>query len=159
MGPWSRRRGVPAPGGIPDRVAHTAIAVMGGMVAWGAVDGARTGGRSRFYQTLVLAYGLHGFSHLGSSVVFRGYSPGVLTVPITVFPYWWWASRELERAGVRRPARELLPQAGGLFAGALVACFGAAFALDGALRARARARERARRSRHAHGRQMCPGSL
>lgn len=121
-GPWARARGVP----LSDAVAHRAIVVMGVLVAGAAVDGARTGGRSPWFQSALLAYGLHGFSHLAMAARSGGYAPGVATTPIAVLPFWIWASSRLARAGVRRPARELLPRAGALAVGGLAASYGVA---------------------------------
>lgn len=121
-GPWARERGLP----VSDEVAHTAIGVMGVVVAAAAADGARTGGRSAWYQTALLAYGLHGFSHLALAARFGGYAPGVATTPIAVLPFWWWASSRLARAGVRRPAAGLLPGAAAMFVGGVAGSYGIA---------------------------------
>lgn len=127
-GPWARARGVP----ISDALARRAIGVMGLLVAGAAVDGARTGGRSPVFQSALLAYGLHGFSHLAMAARFGGYAPGVATTPIVVLPFWIWASSRLARAGVRRPARGLLPRAGVFAVGGLAASYGVAVLASGA---------------------------
>ncbi|MFD9827661.1 HXXEE domain-containing protein [Tsukamurella tyrosinosolvens] len=121
-GPWARERGLP----VSDELAHTAIGVMGVVVGTAAMDGLRTGGRSAWYQTALLAYGLHGFSHLALAARFGGYAPGVATTPITVLPFWWWASSRLARVGVRRPAAGLLPGAAAMFVGGVVGSYGIA---------------------------------
>lgn len=126
IGPWARERGLP----VSDGLARTAIVVMGGIVAAAAVDGARSGGRSALYQAALLGFGAHGFTHLATSAAVRGYSPGVATVPVTVLPFWLWASRELSRAGVRRPARELGGAAAGTVAGAMALSYGVAALLQ-----------------------------
>ncbi|KXO99162.1 hypothetical protein AXK61_17980 [Tsukamurella pseudospumae] len=120
--PWARARGIP----MSDRMARTAIAVMGVLVAGAAIDGARTNGRSTLYQSVLLAYGLHGFTHAANSIGVRGYSPGVATVPVAVVPFWLWASSRLERAGIRRPGRELAPHAAAALVGGLGVSYGAA---------------------------------
>ncbi|CAM3689671.1 HXXEE domain-containing protein [Tsukamurella ocularis] len=143
-GPWARERGLP----ISDELAHTAIGVMGVAVAAAAVDGLRTGGRSGWYQTTLLAYGLHGFSHLALAARFGGYAPGVATTPVTVLPFWWWASSRLARAGVRRPAAGLLPGAAAMFVGSIAGSYGiAALVRRGPLGRRGRGGRRAPRDR------------
>lgn len=122
IGPWARQHGLP----VSDSLARTAIGVMGIVVGAAALDGVRTGGRSATYQTALLAYGLHGFTHLAGSVAVRGYSPGVATVPVAVLPFWFWASRRLEGAGIRRSSRALLPRAAAVLGGSLAAAYGAA---------------------------------
>ncbi|GAB3708683.1 HXXEE domain-containing protein [Mariniluteicoccus flavus] len=78
---------------IPTRHQRVAIVVMGGLVGVAAVDGARTGGRSRLFRVAVEAYGLHGLGHLAASAATGGYTPGVITTPLTVLPYAWWARK------------------------------------------------------------------
>lgn len=80
--------------------AATAIGIMGGVVAAASAAGARTGGRSGFYQTVLAGFGLHALTHVGQSVVARGYTPGVVTAPLVVAPFSWWAWSRLRRAGV-----------------------------------------------------------
>ena len=106
VGPWSRARmrdghAASGPtarlpwvgGGVSDRHQHVAIAAMGILVAAAAADGVRTQGCSSFFRSAVAAYGLHGFGHVGASVATRGYTPGVVTTPLTVLPYAAWAMR------------------------------------------------------------------
>lgn len=126
-GPWARDHGIP----VSDRLARRAIGVMGVLMAGVAADGVRTGGRSPWFQSALLAYGLHGFSHLAMAARFGGYAPGAATTPIVVLPFWIWASSRLARAGVRRPARESLPRAGALAVGGLAASYGVAFLASG----------------------------
>ncbi|MGW5311287.1 HXXEE domain-containing protein [Nocardia thailandica] len=111
MAPWSRRvaadpdRAAAGPvwlrRPVSDEHAHTAIALMGGLVTAAAAAGAATGGRSRFFQAALVGFGAHGFGHLALSAAHRGYTPGVATAPTVVIPYALWAWRELGRAGVR----------------------------------------------------------
>ncbi|KXP06483.1 hypothetical protein AXK60_10370 [Tsukamurella pseudospumae] len=129
-GSWARARGIP----MSDAMARTAIAVMGVLVAGAAIDGARTNGRSTLYQSVLLAYGLHGFTHAANSVVVHGYSPGVATVPVTVLPFWLWASSRLDRAGVRRSARDLAPHAVAALVGGLGFSYGVTALLRKSLR-------------------------
>lgn len=115
MGPWMRSRGL----NISDRQVHIAIATMGASVLLATIDGVRTRGSSRLYQSALLAYGLHGFSHVGTSLAVRGYSPGAATTPAAVLGFWMVASRRLAVHGVRRPALELIPGAVALLSGSL----------------------------------------
>ncbi len=95
---------------VPDRVwdlmrvtpaqAAIAIGAVGVVVAAAAADGARTGGRSRFYQAALLGFGLHTGSHVAQSAITGGYTPGVVTAPIVAAPFSIWAVRRLRRAGV-----------------------------------------------------------
>ncbi|NNG18192.1 HXXEE domain-containing protein [Naumannella sp. ID2617S] len=91
----------------PDQTHVTvAIAAVGVTVAAAAVAGVRSGGRSQFFQDSLWAFGMHGFGHLGQAGLTRGYTTGVVTAPTVVIPFWWWATRTLERAGVpQRPRR------------------------------------------------------
>ncbi|MFI6702766.1 HXXEE domain-containing protein [Streptomyces sp. NPDC050509] len=95
---------------VPERVwsairvtpghAATAIGLMGLVVGTAAADGARTGGKSPFFQTVLAGFGLHAATHLAQSAALRGYTPGVVTAPLVVAPFSLWAWRELRRAGV-----------------------------------------------------------
>jgi len=97
----------------PDQ-AHTAVAIalMGGLVAAASAAGARTDGRSPFFQAALLGFGAHAVvPHLAGALVTGGYTPGLATTPTVVVPFAWWAHRQLCRAGVeqaRLPAAALL---------------------------------------------------
>lgn len=80
----------------------TAIGLMGLVVAAAAADGARTGGRSAFYQTVLAGFGLHAATHVAMSAAQRGYTPGVVTAPLVVAPFSLWAWRTLRRRGILR---------------------------------------------------------
>ncbi|MFC8534985.1 HXXEE domain-containing protein [Streptomyces sp. NPDC057249] len=95
---------------VPDRVwdraelsqreVNTAIGLMGVLIAAAAADGARTGGRSAFFRTVLTGFGLHGVVHLAQSAAYGGYTPGVATSPTVVIPYSLWALRRLRAAGI-----------------------------------------------------------
>ncbi|NJP99012.1 HXXEE domain-containing protein [Streptomyces zingiberis] len=95
---------------VPERVwatmsvtpghAATAIGLMGLVVGAASADGARTGGRSPFFQTVLAGFGLHAVSHVAQSAALGRYTPGVVTAPLVVAPFSLWAWRELRRAGV-----------------------------------------------------------
>ncbi|GGQ29501.1 HXXEE domain-containing protein [Streptomyces roseolilacinus] len=102
--------------GVPDRVWEAAAAVderefavavgaMGVIVAAASAAGARTGGRSGFYQGALTGFGLHGLVHMAQAAAVRGYTPGSVTSPLIVVPFTLWARGRLRRAGVLRPAR------------------------------------------------------
>jgi hypothetical protein len=77
-----------------------AVALMGVLVAAAAADGARTGGRSGFYQGALAAFGAHAAGHVGSALLTGGYTPGLATAPTVVVPFTWWARRALRSAGI-----------------------------------------------------------
>jgi hypothetical protein len=111
---------VPAPvrqRGLTQRYLATGISAVGLLIAAASARGYRTRGRSTFYQNTLLGFGLHGLGHISASLVARGYTSGVATAPTVVVPYWLWATRALEQAGV--PNRRILPAAIALVAGAL----------------------------------------
>jgi hypothetical protein len=89
-------------GGISDVQAHSGIAAMGAVILAASAMGVKSRGRSGFFQTAFLAFGLHSLTHLGASALFRGYTPGTITAPIVVLPYWLWGWRKLNVAGVLR---------------------------------------------------------
>ncbi len=82
-----------------------AVGAMGTIVAAAAVAGARSGGRSGFYQAALNGFGLHGLVHLAQAAAVRGYTPGSATSPLLVVPFTLWARGRLRRAGVLRPTR------------------------------------------------------
>jgi hypothetical protein len=103
--------------GLTHRNVAAGISVVGLVIAAATVRGYRTRGRSSFYQNALLAFGVHGLGHMGVSLLARGYTSGVATAPTVVVPFWLWATRALEQAGV--PNRRSLPAALALFAGSL----------------------------------------
>ncbi|NJC72489.1 HXXEE domain-containing protein [Planosporangium thailandense] len=117
---------------VPDRVwdrlrvnpaqARFAVGAMGAIVAAAAARGARTGGRSRFYQATLAGFGLHSVTHIAQAATLRGYTPGAATAPLVVAPFSVWAWRQLGRAGVRGPARTAAVSAAALLPVATVAC-------------------------------------
>ena len=89
--------------GLPQRHIAIGMSTMGLLMATASADGYRTGGRSAFYQTVLLGFGLHGIGHLGMAVAMRGYAAGVVTSPTVVIPFWLGATRYLNAHDV--PAR------------------------------------------------------
>lgn len=118
----------------------TAIGLMGGLVAAASAAGARTGGRSGLYQTVLVGFGMHAVSHVAQSVVLRRYTPGLVTAPLVVAPFSLLAVRALRDRGIE------LEQGPGSFAWlpvALGGVHGAAFLLRRAARSvRSRRRDK-----------------
>jgi hypothetical protein len=105
--------------GFTNRCVATGVAAVGLVVAAAAVRGYRTQGRSAFYQNALLGFGLHGLGHVGVSLLTDSYFSGVATSPIVVLPFWLWATRALNQAGV--PNRRSVPAAIALAAGSIAA--------------------------------------
>ncbi|WP_084154871.1 HXXEE domain-containing protein [Agrococcus lahaulensis] len=102
------RRGLAAVGRLVRRSraeVWTAIGLVCVPFAIAAAEGARTAGRSALYQGALLGYGLHAITHVGSSIAWRGYTPGVATAPVLVAGFSIAAAGELLRRRVPlRPA-------------------------------------------------------
>jgi len=65
-------------------------------------------GDLRLFQAALAAISAHSLSHVGASALFRGYTPGVATVPTVIVPYSLWAWSRLHRAGVVRDREDVL---------------------------------------------------
>lgn len=104
--------------GLTQRYVATGVTTVGALVAAAGARGYCTRGRSALYQNVLLAFGVHGLGHLGASLLARGYTSGVATAPTVVVPFWLWATRALQQAGV--PNRRRLPAAIALFVASLV---------------------------------------
>jgi hypothetical protein len=88
------------------------MAVAVGVVGCGVGLATRSGARHLdgdldLFPAVLAAYIAHGLTHLAQSAVLRGYTPGVMTVPLVIAPYSAWAWRALYREGVRRDATRL----------------------------------------------------
>ncbi|MFH9724475.1 HXXEE domain-containing protein [Streptomyces sp. NPDC017254] len=106
---------------VDEREFTLAVGVMAAVVGAAAVAGARSGGRSAFYQGALNGFGLHGLVHLAQAAAVRGVTPGSVTSPLVVVPFTLWARGRLRRAGVLRPSGLLDVVAGlGVAAGATV---------------------------------------
>jgi Protein of unknown function with HXXEE motif len=86
--------------GLTQQHVNLAISLMGAYIAGASVVGVRSRGRSRLFRGVLLAFGLHGFGHIGVSAALRQYTAGVATSPTIVIPYWLWARRALAREGL-----------------------------------------------------------
>ncbi len=113
--------------GLPQRHVAVGMSTMGLLVAAASAQGYRTGGRSAFYQTVLLGFGLHGIGHLGMAVAMRGYTAGLGTSPTVVIPFWLGATRYLNARGV--PARRSVLMAALSIPVSLWASHGVAYAL------------------------------
>lgn len=80
--------------------AAVAVGAVGMVVAAAALRGARTGGRSGFFQSALIGFGLHSVTHVAASAALHEYTPGVLTAPTLVAPFSIWAVRQLKKEGV-----------------------------------------------------------
>jgi hypothetical protein len=84
---------------LPARQVRLAIVVMGAIFALAAADGARTDGRSQFFQVVLIGFGVHALVHVAQAILARAYTPGVITAVLVVAPFSWWAWQQLEWAG------------------------------------------------------------
>ncbi|MGW1115511.1 HXXEE domain-containing protein [Streptomyces tanashiensis] len=91
--------------GVDEREFAAAVGVMAVIVGAAAAAGARSGGRSSFYQGALGGFGLHGLVHLAQAAAVRDVTPGSVTSPLVVVPFSLWARGRLRRAGVLRPVR------------------------------------------------------
>ncbi len=86
--------------GLSQQHVNLGISLMGAYVAGVSAVGVRSRGRSRLFRSALLAFGLHGFGHIGVTAALREYTTGVATSPTIVIPYWLWARRALAREGL-----------------------------------------------------------
>jgi hypothetical protein len=84
---------------FPAPQVRLAITLMAVVVALAAADGARTGGRSLFFQVALIGFGVHAVFHVGQSALARGYTPGVVTAVLVVAPFSLWAWYDVDAAG------------------------------------------------------------
>jgi len=124
---WLARPAPPRAQGWTGRHVASGVAAVGVVAAAAAAHGYRTQGRSAFYQNALLAFGLHGLGHLGISLLTRSYVSGAASSPTIVLPFWVWATRALNQAGV--PNRRSVPAAIALAAGSIAAGHLAAYYL------------------------------
>jgi hypothetical protein len=86
--------------GLSQQHMNLAVSLMGAYFAAVSAVGVRSQGRSRLFRGVLLAFGLHGFGHIGLTAALRRYTSGVATSPTIVIPYWLWARRALAREGL-----------------------------------------------------------
>jgi hypothetical protein len=95
--------------------ATIAIGTVGLIIAAASATGLATGGRSAFFQLVLLAFGLHAVVHVLQSLLARGYTPGVVTAILVVAPYSWWAWLQIRHAHLSNVAGPSWVSAIGLF--------------------------------------------
>jgi hypothetical protein len=95
--------------GTSKALARRGILVMGAAFLAASVAGVVTHGRSPLFRGALLAFGVHGFIHLGASAMARGYTSGAVTAATTVIPYWLGARRVLAKAGLKNVDRSTIP--------------------------------------------------
>ncbi|WP_159717926.1 HXXEE domain-containing protein [Actinomyces marmotae] len=96
--------------GVSREHVRVVMGIMAVLFAVGSIQGQRSRGRSWLYQALLHGYGLHGFSHLGSAALARGYTCGCATALPIVLPSWLWARRVLCEEGIEvRPNWWVIP--------------------------------------------------
>lgn len=93
--------------GISQKHVNVSLCLMAVPVALSAVAGVKTDGRSPWFRGGLLAFGIHGFTHMANSVAKRGYTSGVATAPVIVVPYWIFARRVLRQHGVGGADRKI----------------------------------------------------
>jgi hypothetical protein len=86
--------------GLSQQHVQLAMTLMGAYVAAVSAVGVRSRGRSHLFRGALLAFGLHGFGHIGVTAALRQYSSGVATSPTIVIPYWLWARHALAGEGL-----------------------------------------------------------
>jgi hypothetical protein len=86
--------------GLSQQHVNLGMSLMGAYVAGVSAVGVRSRARSRLFRGGLLAFGLHGFGHMGVTAALRQYTSGVATSPTIVIPYWLWARRALAREGL-----------------------------------------------------------
>lgn len=68
------------------RQSWAAVGLMGLLVGFACVRGARTGGRSRLYRAVVAGLETHTFTHIAASLLTRRYTAGVITAVPVMLP-------------------------------------------------------------------------
>lgn len=128
MAAWTRRMAHRMPWGPQMSQAHVnvGITLMGVVVAAASLAGARSGGRAGFYQAALAGFGWHAAGHVLSAVALREYTPGLVTSPLLVAPFSWWAWGRLSAAGVPRDGRTAMARGALLTAASLLVAHTAA---------------------------------
>jgi hypothetical protein len=104
-------------GGISERQARLAIGLVGAGIMAATISGVRSGLKAGLFRSALLAFGLHGFTHLAQSAVLRSYTPGVATAATVVIPFWVWARRFQRKAGHPKESKAEIAAALAMLAG------------------------------------------
>lgn len=107
MSAWSASERSPI-SPMSNKQVATAISLTGCVMAAASEAGRRTVRKSKFYQSALAAFGLHSLTHVALSVISKGCSPGILTVPTVVIPTYVAARRRLKDQGIAIPNSELI---------------------------------------------------
>lgn len=91
---------------ITPQQSWIAVGLMGILVAVACGRGVHTGGRPKMYRAVAAGPEAHVVTHLGASVVQRGYTAGVATALPIMLPGALVARRELYRDGVSLQFRD-----------------------------------------------------
>lgn len=97
--------------GLSQKHVNVSLGLMAVPVALSAAAGVKTNGLSPWFRGGLLAFGVHGFTHLLSSVATRSYTTGVATAPVVILPYWFIARRVLQQHGVESSTRGVIATA------------------------------------------------
>lgn len=82
------------------RQSWAAVGLMGILVGFACVRGARTGGRSRLYRAVIAGLEAHTFTHVAASLLTRRYTAGVITALPIMLPGARAARKQLTVDGV-----------------------------------------------------------
>ena len=91
--------------GLSQKHVNVSLGLMAVPVALSAAAGVKTNGKSPWFRGGLLAFGVHGFAHVLSSVATRSYTTGVATAPVVALPYWFIAGRVLQQHGISGSTR------------------------------------------------------
>lgn len=85
---------------MAERQSWTAIGLMGVLVGAACARGATSHGESKLYRAVAAGLEAHVATHIGASIVQRGYTPGVVTALPVMLPGALAARRELSQQGL-----------------------------------------------------------
>ena len=87
------------------QLALAMLLLLAGLLgaAWDGARKARLGTRPTVFLLLAGALAGNGVSHLGQALLFRGYTPGLVTALLVVLPYGWGLGRQLDSARIVSP--------------------------------------------------------
>jgi hypothetical protein len=109
MIPWLRQHRAALPDvvrSVADVSAHqlalAMLVLLAGLLAaaWDGARRARRGARPTLFLLLAGALAGNGLTHVGQALLFRGYTPGLVTALLIVLPYGLGLGRQLDRAGM-----------------------------------------------------------
>ncbi len=116
-------------GGLSRKHTYRGIATMGVLTGIASLAGIVTHGRSPLFRGALLAFGVHGYTHVASTLMLRNYTSGVVTGAVTTIPYWHWARRKLRTNGLSDTDRSAVMVAALVWPLLLAVHVGTAFSL------------------------------